>query len=189
MPSDDFPNAPNMGREFLNNRLVDPQQRAPKTPSQPHQQQDLDHLELTLDYTPGGQLEQDVHTQFSGNARREYNERMQKAEPPREDYYLDQIQERFDKQIEESRREQQAQEVREEAVAERTEQSKAHQEKPQQEKQPAEQKSRNAPSYDMPERGDDASAPASPPPSGPIRPRPGRLGRDDRDRSGGDHEH
>lgn len=178
-----------MGGEFFNNRRVDPRDRTIPEPPIASRQDDLDRLELSLDYTPGGQLEQDVHTQLSDDARREYKQRTQSPEPSREQDYLSQVQERFDKQVEEDRREQQETQSREEADAKRAEQKEAREKSEQQEKEAAERKERSAPSYDMPEQGEDASAPASPPPPSVIRPRPGRLGPGERDRSDGGHEH
>jgi len=190
MPSDDFPNAPDMGREFFNNRRIDPRAKAHDKPDpEPSKHYpDLDHLELNLDYTPGGRLEQDVHTQLSESGRRENQARLHRTEPSQERDYLSQMQEKLQKQIDEKRREQDAKEGREEAAAERAEQEEARQKTEQQEKEAADQKQRTAPSYDMPEQGEDASAPASPPPPSIIRPRPGRLGPGERDRSDGGHE-
>lgn len=189
MPSDDFPTAPDAGREFFNNRIEPAREQTAKPTPQPIRR-DLDHLEPTLDYTPGGRLEQDVNTQLSDSVRREYKGRMERPEPSREKDYLNQVQERFDKQVEQDRQEHEAKEAREEAAAQRAEQKESREKANRQEKEAGEQKERSAPSYDMPERGDDTSAPASPPPTtDAVRSRPGRLGRDGPDRSGGGHEH
>lgn len=193
MPSDDFPNAPDMGTEFYNNRLVDPKANQHDKPKpEPIHYPDLDHLELNLDYTPGGSLEQDVHTQLSENARRDYNAQMQKTEPSREVDYLTQVQEKLKKQQEAQRQEREAKEVREEAEAREAEQ-KEQREKTADRDEKEQQSSKagrdwKAASYDMPEQGEDSSAPASPPPPSPIRPRPGRLSGDFRDRCDDGHE-
>jgi len=200
MPSDDFPNAPDMGRDFFNSRYSASRDQTPeKESAAPQHYQELDRLEPTLDYTPGGQLEQDVHTQLSDNARREYEQRMQKSEPPRDDYYINQIQERFDKQVTEAERQREEEQAREEAAEKQTnkegrstesrdgaEQVKAKEA----DKQAEQQDSRQTHSYEMPEASKDAAAPMQQnPPDQGAKLRPGHSGREDRDHSGSEHEH
>ncbi|TWT67025.1 hypothetical protein Pla123a_44550 [Posidoniimonas polymericola] len=202
MPSDDFPNAPDMGQEFSNNRLTPAPDKAPvQPPQQPGRDPNLDHLELTLDYTPGGELEQDVHTQLSNQGRSEYLNRTQRSEKPPEQQYLDQIQDRFNKEAEQEEREQEAKHRQDERDAkllktleEKQQQGKAKDElnahvqgkdAPTHSPDPSDRK---ASSYDMPDHSDPSDTPNSPPPNGGARPRPGRSERSGPDRSGGGHE-
>jgi ADP-ribose pyrophosphatase YjhB (NUDIX family) len=101
MPSRDFPNAPEAGQAF--SQVNSPPPKAPtKTGDEPFRQEppapDIDHLDLaTLDYTPGGSLEYEVHRDLSDNARRQYLEQTRQETPSEEKFYADQIDRQFER--------------------------------------------------------------------------------------------
>jgi hypothetical protein len=82
MPRDPQPNRPELGRDFT--AAHDPSSNKSPDPINDNSDSgmpELDHLDLAyLDYTPGGTLEQSVHTSLSENSRREYRERMERNE-------------------------------------------------------------------------------------------------------------
>ncbi|QDS97081.1 hypothetical protein [Adhaeretor mobilis] len=180
MPSDDFPNAPDIGHAFESVKRTTPTDKAQEGPQH---YPEIDRLDLsTRDYTPGGTLEQEVHTGLSDNARREYQERMQRAEPPEEDYYLDQIQQRFDEQIKEADRKREEEQMRDAAEKENTNYGRDNEQADQGNEQ---EKPRQPHNYDMPEK--ETTEPLPKPPAHGVKPRPGRTGGHDRSDDG--HEH
>jgi len=77
MPRDtDKPRPPELARDFREAEHPPPEAE-PYEPD--HDDDGLDHLEYTLDYTPGGSIEQLVNTQLSERARAEYRARRQPA--------------------------------------------------------------------------------------------------------------
>lgn len=203
MPSDDFPNAPDVGRHFFNNRLTpEPDWEKRKAGSdQGDPSQDVDHLEPTLDYTPGGRLEQDVHTELSDNARRQLKQQAQRSGPSNERQYFNRVQQRFDHQLEQAKKEQDEKLRQEERDAKLLklfdEKQKEAQAKAEQDaratgdsKEPPNRdpSDRKASSYDMPDQEGHDETRDQPAPTENARVRQGRSERGGPDRSGGGHE-
>jgi hypothetical protein len=100
MPTPNFHNAPDAGQAFLQAKEPPkPPEKAPATPDHPGPAEpDIDHLDLaTLDYTPGGALEYEVHRELSGDARRQYLEQTRQEAPSEEKFYADQIDRQFER--------------------------------------------------------------------------------------------
>lgn len=195
----DFPNAPNVGKGFDKVKRDKPPKPKPTTPTRYKDLPEIDHHNLEKwELTPGGAVEQSVHTQLSDRARAEHRrfmERQHMHDDPEMNHreYVNQVQDRLDKQIKETEKLREARLAREERAAkaaERQEQKKADQKQ----RSGSEEKSKadrdkQAPKYHMPpDKGvghDKSDGPSRGKPGFPNR--PGRGPRGGRDR--GSHEH